>query len=134
MSRWTVIGVAGISALSSFGIGARVLTSGQAGATAARARSLAVEFFRSQNERQYDRTCGLLSRRFYVSHRLRDQQTCVALLRISFMWSGQIAFKIGAVDRVKNGFVVRAIADGAQGQIVLVKENGDLKILAVRSE
>ena len=132
MSRWTAI--AAISTLGVLGIGARVLTSGHAEATAARARSVAVEFFRSQNERQYDRTCALLSRGFYTSHRLPDAQTCVALLRISFMWSGPIEFRLGAVARVRGGFIVRAIADGSPGHIVLVREDGDLKILAVRSE
>jgi hypothetical protein len=135
MARWTAIGAtAAISALGTFGVGARIVASGQAYATEARARSVAVEFFRSQNERQYDRTCRLFSHRFYARHHLPDRQTCVALLRVSFMWSGQIEFRIGAVERDGDRFVVRAIADGAPGQIVLVRESGDLKILAVRGE
>ena len=107
---------------------------GGADATAARARSVAIEFFRSQNERRYDDTCRLLSRGFYRAHRLRDRQTCVALLRISFMWNGQITFRIGTVA-VDGGSRSRTgDADGSPGQIVLVREEGDLKILAVEGE
>ena len=136
MARWTAIGAtAAIAALGAVGIGATVLRSGHTDATAARARRVAVEFFRSQNERQYDRTCRLFSRGFYVRHRLRDRQTCAALLRVSFMWSGHIDFRVGAVERIASGVVVvRAIADGSPGRIVLVSENGELKIAAARGE
>lgn len=133
MPRWTAIRVA-IAALLlvTLGIGARHTTSARAYATDARARSVVVEFFRSQNERQYDRTCRLLSHRFYTRHRLPDRPTCVALLRVSFMWSGPIEFRIGAVERNGDVFVVRSIADGAPGRIVLARESGDLKVLSVQ--
>ena len=135
MARWIAItAMAAVSALGTLALGGKILASGHAFATEARARSVAVEFFRTQNERKYDLTCGLLSRGFYKAHRLPDRQTCVALLRVSFMWSGQIEFRIGAVKRDRDRFVVNAISDGAPGRIVLVRESGDLKILAVRGE
>ena len=99
--------------------------------TPTEARSVAVEFFRSQNERRYGDTCRLLSRGFYETHRLRDQRTCGAVLRVAFVWSGKIEFRIGKAVREGDSFVVHAVADGAPGRIVLVREDGSVKILAV---
>jgi hypothetical protein len=101
-------------------------------ATEAQARSAAVEFFRSQNERRYDDTCRLLSRGFYRTHALRDRQTCTAVMRVAFVWSGKIVFRIGTVARDGDRFVVRAVVDGVPGRIVLVREDGTLRILAVQ--
>lgn len=101
-------------------------------ATEAQARSVAVEFFRSQNERRYDDTCRLLSRGFYRTHALRDRQTCTAVMRVAFVWSGKIVFRIGPVARERDRLVVHAVADGAPGRIVLVREDGSLRILAVQ--
>jgi hypothetical protein len=135
MARWTAIGaIAAISALCTLAVRTTILASGHHDATEASARRVAVEFFRSQNDRQYDRTCRLLSHGFYTSHRLPDPQTCVALLRIGFLFSGRIQFRILGVERHGTGFVVRALADGAPGRMILVRENGNLRILSVRSK
>jgi hypothetical protein len=101
---------------------------------ATEARSAAVEFFRSQNERRYDDTCRVLSRGFYASHGLRDRQTCAAVLRVTFVWNSKIEFRIGRVTREGSRVVVQAIADGAPGRIVLVREDGALRILAVEGD
>ena len=101
---------------------------------ATEARSVAVEFFRSQNERRYDDTCRILSRGFYASHGLRDRQTCAAVLRVGFVWSGKIEFRIGKATREGSRVVVRAVADGAPGRIVLASEDGVLRILAVEGD
>ena len=126
--------MAAVSTLATLGMGGAIRPTGGADAIAARARSVTIEFFRSQNERRYDDTCRLLARGFYRAHRLPDRQTCVALLRISFMWNGQITFRIGTVALDGNRVLVQATADGSPGQIVLVREEGDLKILAVEGE
>ena len=102
------------------------------GATEAQARSVAVEFFRSQNERRYDDTCRVLSRGFIRTHALRDRQTCTAVMRVAFVWSGRIEFRIGDVSREADRVVVHAVADGAPGRLVLVREDGALRILAVQ--
>ena len=107
------------------------ISAGGAEATDARARTYAVEFFRSQNKRRYDDTCRLLSRGFYRAHGLRDRQTCAAVLRAAFVWSEKIRFRIGRITREGDRVVVRAVADGAPGRIVFVREDGDLRILAV---
>ena len=100
----------------------------------AEARSVAVEFFRSQNERRYDDTCRLLSRGFIESHALRDRRTCAAVMRVGFVWNGQIKFRISRITREGSHVVVRAVADGAPGRIVLVPEDGALRILAVEGD
>lgn len=101
---------------------------------ATEARSFAVEFFRAQNERRYDDTCRMLSRGFYASHGLRDLQTCAAVLRVASVWNGKIEFRIGKATREGSRVVVQAVADGAPGRIVLVPEDGALRIFAVEGD
>src|SRR5262249_18084483 len=103
-------------------------------AVTAQARRVAVEFFRSQNDRHYDTTCRLLSRGFIKSHALRDRRTCTAEMRVAFVWSGKIEYRIGRVTREHDRGVVQAIADGARGRIVLTREDGALRIVAVQGE
>jgi hypothetical protein len=124
--------MAAVSTLATLGIGGAIRPSGGADATAARARSVTIEFFRSQNERRYDDTCRLLSRGFIKSHGLRDQRTCAAVMRVAFVWSGKINFRIGRVTLEGDRVVVRAVADGAPGRIALVREDGTLRILDVQ--
>ena len=100
-------------------------------ALAIQARHVAVEFFRSQNEGRYDDLCALFSRGFIRTHALRDRRTCAAVSRVAFVWSGKTEFRIGKAVREADRFVVHAVADGAPGRIVLVREDGSLKILAV---
>ena len=100
-------------------------------ATATEARDVAVEFFRSQNERRYDDLCALFSRSFIRAHALRDRRTCAAVARVEFVWSLKIEFRLGKVVYQGDRLVVQAVADGAPGRIVLVREDGSLKILAV---
>jgi hypothetical protein len=56
------------------------------------------------------------------------------VLRIAFVWNGKIEFRIGKAAREGSRVVVRAVADGAPGRIVLVREGGALRILAVEGE
>jgi len=134
MERWlTALAVAAVlSGFGTFGAGGPMVASGaNEVAFAVQARQTAVEFFRSQNERRYDDLCALLSRGFIRAHALRDRRTCAAVTRVAFVWNGKIEFSIGKVVREGDRFVVQAIADGAPGLIVLVREDGGLKILAV---
>jgi hypothetical protein len=126
--------IAAVAVLSGFGtsvVGGSMFASDANDALSLQARRIAVEFFRSQNERRYDDLCGLLSRDFYRTHELRDRQTCVAVSHVADVWSGKIQFRIGTVAREGDRLAVQAVADGAPGRIVLVRESGSLKILAV---
>ena len=137
MARWTALlgAVAAATALATMGIGGTFWSHGRndARATEAQARSLAIAFFRSQNDRRYEVTCRLLSRGFIRAHALRDRRTCTAVMRVVFVWSGRIDFHIGDVTREAGRAVVHALADGAPGRLVFVREDGVLRILAVES-
>ncbi len=100
-------------------------------AFAVQAQRAAVEFFQSQNERRYDDLCALFSRSFIRAHALRDRRTCAAVARVEFVWNLKIDFRIGKLVRAGDHYAVQAVADGAPGLIVLVREDGSLKILAV---
>lgn len=133
MARWITLGaVTAASALGVLGIdGTFSATESNSAAVAVQARRIAVEFFRSQNERRYATTCRLLSDGFIKSHALRDRPTCTAVMRVVFVWSGKIDFRIGRVSRRGDRVVVQAVADGSPGSLVLVHDGGQLRILAV---
>ncbi len=120
-----------IAGLGTLGLGETMRASSDSAASARLAHGTAVEFFRAQNERRYDDLCRLFADGFYRTHALRNPRTCAAVLRVALVWSGKITFRIGAVTRDGDRLVVEASADGAPGRIVLVRENGSLKILAV---
>jgi hypothetical protein len=131
MARKTAAAVA-ICLLATMGLAGDALAARRT--AAAEARSVAVEFFRSQNERRYDDTCRLLSRGFIASHGLRDRRTCAAVMRVALVWSAKIEFRIGRVTQDGYRVVVQAVADGSPGQLVLVREGGSLRILAVQGD
>jgi len=137
MARWTALGAVVVAvALGTVGIGGTIWAGrkNDFSATEAQARSIAVEFFRSQNERRYNDTCHVLANGFIRSHRLRDRRTCAAVMRIAFVWSGKIAFRIGSITQSAGHVVVSAVADQSPGRLVLVRENGALRILAVEGD
>ena len=134
MARWlaTLAAAAVLSGFGTSGAGGPMVASGSNDvAFAVQAQHVAFEFFQSQNERRYDDLCALFSRGFIRAHALRDRRTCAAVTRVAFVWNGKIDFRIGKLVRSGGHFAVRAVADGAPGLIVLVREDGSLKILAV---
>jgi hypothetical protein len=134
MTRWltTLAAAAVLSGFGTSGAGGPMAASGSNDvAFAVQAQHVAFEFFQSQNERRYGDLCALFSRGFIRAHALRDRRTCAAVTRVAFVWNGKIDFRIGKAVREGDRFVVQAVADGAPGLIVLVLEDGSLKILAV---
>ena len=97
------------------------------------ARNVTAAFFRSINERRYDRTCRLLSKAYYKKYRIPSRRHCVAGLRIAFMWSQEIRFRITEIEADRDMAVVTASADGAPGRVVLVRERGTFKVLALEN-
>ena len=93
------------------------------------ARGVTVAFFRSINVRRYDKTCRLLSNGYYRKYRIPSRRHCVAGLRIGFMWSQEIRFRITDIDANRVRAIVTAVADGAPGRVVLVRERGRFKVL-----
>jgi hypothetical protein len=97
------------------------------------ARRVTVAFFRSINERRYEQTCRLLSKAYYKKYRIPSRRHCVAGLRISFMWSQEIEFRISGIEADRNRAVVNSTADGAAGRVILIRERGAFKVLELES-
>ena len=89
------------------------------------ARSVAVEFVRSINARRYERSCALM-----VSSR-NDRATCAIGLRIGFMWSQEIRFRITGVRLDDDLAIVSALADGSPGRVVLQRFGDRYRVLRV---
>ena len=97
------------------------------------ARRVTVAFFSSINERRYEQTCRLLSKAYYKKYRIPSRRHCVAGLRISFMWSQEIEFRISGIEADRNRAVVNSTADGAAGRVILIRERGAFKVLELES-
>jgi hypothetical protein len=96
------------------------------------ARRTAAAYFASMNAKSFYDTCALLSKRFYRVHHLRDQTVCALTLRIGFAWEQPYRFQIVGVEIDGERAIVRALADGVPGWLVLVREAGRYKILEVQ--
>jgi hypothetical protein len=97
------------------------------------ARRTVAAFFASINARNFDKTCDLFSKRFYRAHRFRDKALCVLTLKIGFTWEPSYRFQIVGVEIDGDRAIVRALADGIPGRLVLVREGGRYKILTVQA-
>jgi hypothetical protein len=95
--------------------------------------NVTVAFFRSINERRYERTCRLLSKAYYKKYRIPSRRHCVAGLRVGLVWSQEIDFRITGVEADRRRAIVSATADGAAGRIVLVRERGAFRVLSLDS-
>src|SRR5262245_31282269 len=104
--------------------------SGDTAAARAEAHATAARFFRSINERRYDKTCALLSASYYRRHSL-DPARCALGLRIGFMWSDEIRFRVTSVRVDGSRAVVEASVDGVPGRLVLVRERGRFEVSSV---
>jgi hypothetical protein len=96
------------------------------------ARATVALFFQTINARQYARTCDLLSVGYYQRYKLLNKERCALGLRVGFMWSQEIHYRITSVNVSRGHAVVETLADGVPGQIVLVPEGGGFKVLAVQ--
>jgi hypothetical protein len=129
--KWLMIGVA---VLAGFALTIGVAYSGSAPplSSEALARSTAREFFQTINARRFDRTCNLMSARFYRENHMPDRARCVLALRIEFTWAPSFNFSIRGVRFEGDRAIVTALANRAPGRVVLVEEAGRLKVLSVR--
>jgi hypothetical protein len=123
-----IAGVIAMSARTPFGL---VAPTGRP-SEEARARATVGLFFDTINARQYARTCDLLSVAYYQRYRLLNKERCALGLRVGFMWTQEIHYRITSVDVNRDRAVVETLADGVPGQIVLVREGEALKVVAVQ--
>jgi hypothetical protein len=96
-----------------------------------RAAKVAATFLRSINARRFERTCSLLSVRFYREQRLPGKARCVLVLRIGFTWAPTYRFEIASVRMSGERAVVATLANGVPGRLVLVPEAGNFRVLSV---
>jgi hypothetical protein len=127
--KWWVFG---ITALVAFALSISVAFSGSANTQSreALARSSASEFFQSINARHFERTCELMSARFYRENHVPDRARCVLALRVGFTWAPTFRFRILGVRFVGDRAIVAANANGAPGRIVLLEERGRFRVLS----
>jgi len=90
------------------------------------ARAVVTEFFRTINERRYERTCTLL-----IEGR-SDPDLCLVGLRVGFMWSQEIRFRVTGVRIAGDRAIVSALADGVPGKIVLLRTAGRYGVLRLQ--
>jgi hypothetical protein len=122
-----VAGVVAVSAGTAFGLEAPTDRPSEESL----ARATVGLFFETINAREYARTCDLLSVGYYQRYKLLNKERCALGLRVGFMWSEEIRYRITSVNVSQDRAVVETLADGVPGQIVLVNEGGALKVLSV---
>lgn len=99
----------------------------------AQARAVVGEFFRTINARQFEKTCDLMSVRFYKQNHIPDKKHCVLGLRVGLGNGPTVFFRILGVRRRGDLAIVKTLANGAPGKIVLIREAGSFKVLSVGS-
>jgi hypothetical protein len=130
-TRTLISAVFAAAALAGLGIGLALAAARGRAATDV-ARAVAVEFFATLNERRYAQTCDLLSAGFYRQNHVPDKRHCVLGLSAGMAMAPSYRFRISGVQLTRSGAVVEAFADGQPGRLVLVREAGSFKVLAVQ--
>ena len=134
--RWAAAAFLAAVVLAGLGVGTAGAAHGHDSAARpgeAEARAVVRAFFQTINAHQFARTCELFSRRFYVRNHIADKKRCALGLAAGVGMGPHVFFRILGVHTTDAVTVVRALANGAPGAIVLVKEGGRLKILSVGS-
>ena len=119
--------------LAALGLGIAFAASAGRSSAETQARVVVGEFFQTINARRFARTCDLLSSRFYRENHVPDRRHCVLGLSVGFAMSPSVRFRIVDVRTEGDLTIVQALANGAAGRIVLVRETGGFKVLSVGS-
>src|SRR5213593_253382 len=123
--RWAAAAVVAAIVLAVLGVGvsgAAPRHDSAARPAEAQARAVVRLFFQTINAHQFARTCELFSKRFYTRNHVADKQHCVLGLGAGLGTGPRIVFTILGVRTTGDVTVIRALANGAPGTIVLVKE------------
>ena len=125
----------GAAILASAALGSAVPSAAAAGGrpAEAEARKVVRQFFQTLNNRQFAKTCDLMSRRFYRENHVQSKRRCVLGFAATFTNTAIVHFRIVSIRRDHAQVTVRAVANGAPGSIVLVREDGRLKILSLQA-
>jgi hypothetical protein len=133
-NRHKLAGVVAGLAAAVLGLGLAFSGSGHGPSPEAMARQTAREFFQTIDARRYDRACNLLAAQFYRENHVPDKARCALALRIGFTWAPSYRFRIVGVRVDRNRAVVEALANGAPGEVMHVKEHGWFKVVSVGSK
>ena len=131
MSGMRLALLAAVVTASALTIGVGFSSNAEEPSREALARGTVREFFQSINTRHYERTCELMSARFYRNNGVPDRARCVLALRIGFTWTQSFRFRIVGVRMNGSKATVAALANGAPGRIVLIEEAGRFKVVSV---
>jgi hypothetical protein len=103
----------------------------QSPATESEAREVVAEFFRTLNSRRYEETCALLADGYFARRPGSSRRICAIGLRASLMWSQETRWRVTDVTTERDLIVVRTVANGAPGSLVLERVGGLLRVLDV---
>lgn len=125
--------MAGAAALASVAVGLGLPIDSAAGDRPGenQARQVVRTFFDTLNAGQFTKTCDLMSARFFRANRIPEKRRCAFGLAAGFTTTARVHFRIVGIRSEHDRTVVRAVANGAPGQIVLVVEGDRFKILSV---
>jgi hypothetical protein len=133
MTRSLLVSIVLVGLLAALAAGvARAAPSTTVASAEAQAKAVATRFMRTLNAKRFEEVCHMMSARFYRENDVPDEARCVLGLRVGFMGTDEVRFKIVGAHVDNGRAVVRALADGAPGQIVLVQERGVFKVLSLR--
>jgi hypothetical protein len=96
----------------------------------AEAQRVVTVFFRTINQRRYERTCALLADGFFEGMPT-GRERCALGFRIGFTGLGEFRVRFLGVRVEGDRAVVGTVVDGAPGRIVIVREAGRYRVLRV---
>jgi hypothetical protein len=112
------------------GVGAVVDDAERSSISEVEARQIVAQFFQTLNARDYDATCALLADRYFAREG-SERRNCAIGLRVGFLWSQQVRWRITGVRIDGDRAFVDTLADGSAGTLVLVRSEAGVRVLAV---
>jgi hypothetical protein len=128
----TNIGVA-ILASAALGFAAPGVAADSGRPAVAEARQVVHRFFQTLNDRKFAKTCELMSKRFYRANHIQNKRRCMLGLAATFSNTATVHFRVVSIRSDQGRTTLRVLANGAPGTIVLVREDGRLKILSIQA-
>lgn len=101
--------------------------------SARKGRALAATFLRALEAGQYPRACSFLGAEFFRRNGVRNPRWCTASLRVAFM-GVDVRYRIDRVTGDEARMTVYATVDGDPGRIVVARERGRLRVVALQGE
>lgn len=99
-------------------------------AKSAKARAVAEQFLGSMARHDYAKTCTLLSAEYRAANDVGDPDLCALQLSIAFT-GRDLEFKILDIHPTRDGFKVRALANGSPGMLTLALEGSDYRVASL---